>query len=55
MGVDRTSPAAAQVPTPSLSQRMTRFSVGRTKDRSFAHTRAGILRSVLRTPGMRRE
>jgi NitT/TauT family transport system permease protein len=40
MAVDRTSSAAAQVPTPSLSQRMTRFGA-RRRGRSIAYTRAG--------------
>jgi NitT/TauT family transport system permease protein len=40
MAVDRTSSAAAQVPAPSLSQRMTAFAA-RRRGRSIAYTRAG--------------
>ena len=43
MATDRSSSVAAQVPTPSLSQRMTARYHGRRRGRSFAHTRAGKL------------
>jgi NitT/TauT family transport system permease protein len=39
--VERSSSVAAQVPTPSLSQRLTRLSAGSRPGRSFAYTRTG--------------